>query len=69
MSAAAGVGATFPENVARLLPPIEAMLKQGGRLTATATPDMPVPLTSVIGFAMYPDLAISQLRIALTHQP
>jgi len=30
---------------------------------------MPVPLTSVIGFAMYPDLAISQLRIALTHQP
>ena len=69
MLAADGVGATFPENVARLLPPIEAMLKQGGRLTATATPDMPVPLTSVIGFAMYPDLAISQLRIALTHQP
>lgn len=69
MSAASGVGATFPENVARLLPPIEAMLKQGGRLTATSTPDMPVPLTSVIGFAMYPDLAISQLQIALTHQP
>jgi len=69
MSAAAGVGATFPENVARLLPPIEAMLKQGGRLTATAAPDIPVPLTSVIGFAMYPDLAINQLRIALSHQP
>ncbi len=69
MSAAAGVGATFPENVARLLPPVEAMLKQGGRLTAIAAPDSPVPLTSAIGFAMYPDLAINQLRIALTHQP
>ena len=69
MSAAAGVGATFPENVARLLPPVEAMLKQGGRLTAIAAPDSPVPLTSVIGFAIYPDLAINQLRIALTHQP
>lgn len=69
MSAAAGVGATFPENFARLLPPVEAMLKQGGRLTAVAAPDMPVPLTSVVGFAMYPDLAINQLRIALTHQP
>lgn len=69
MTAAAGVGATFPENVARLLPPVEAMLKQGGRLTAIAAPDSPVPLTSAIGFAMYPDLAINQLRIALTHQP
>ena len=69
MSAATGVGATFPENVARLLPAIEAMLKQGGRLTLTAAPDMPVPLTSVIGFAMYPDLAINQLRIALEHRP
>ena len=69
MSAAAGVGATFPENVARLLPPIEAMLKEGGRLTATAAPDMPVPLSSAIGFAMFPDLAINQLGIALSHQP
>ena len=69
MSAAAGVGATFPENVARLLPPIEAMLKQGGRLTVTAAPDMPVPLSSAIGFAMFPDLAIDQLGITLTHQP
>jgi hypothetical protein len=69
MSAAAGVGATFPENVARLLPPIEAMLKQGGRLTVTAAPDMPVPLSSAIGFAMYPDLAIDQLGITLAHQP
>ena len=69
MSAAAGVGATFPENVARLLPPIEAMLKEGGRLTATAAPDMPVQLSSAIGFAMFPDLAINQLGIALSHQP
>ena len=69
MSAAAGVGATFPENVARLLPPIEAMLKEGGRLTATAAPDTPVPLSSAIGFAMFPDLAINQLGIALSHQP
>jgi hypothetical protein len=69
MSAAAGVGATFPENVARLLPPVEAMLKQGGRLSVIAAPAMPVPLTSFVGFAMYPDLAINQLRIALTHQP
>ena len=68
MSAAAGVGATFPENVARLLPPIEAMLKQGGRLTVTAAPDMPVPLSNALGFAMFPDLAIDQLGITLTHQ-
>lgn len=69
MSAAAGVGATFPENVAWLLPPIEAMLQRGGRLTALASPDAPVPLSSVIGFAMFPDLAIDQLGIALNHQP
>lgn len=69
MSAAAGVGSTFPEHVSRLLPPIEAMLKQGGRLTVTATPDTPVPLSSAIGFAMLPDLAIDQLGIVLSHQP
>jgi len=69
MSAAAGVGSTFPEHVSRLLPPIEAMLKQGGRLTVSATPDTPVPLSSAIGFAMLPDLAIDQLGIVLSHQP
>ena len=69
MSAAVSVGSTFPENVSRLLPPIEAMLKQGGRLTVSATPDMPVPLSSAIGFAMVPDLAINQLGIVLSHQP
>ena len=30
---------------------------------------MPVPLSSVIGFAMMPDLAIDQLGISVTHQP
>ena len=69
MSAAVSVGATFPDNVSRLLPPIEAMLKQGGRLTVSATPDKPVPLSSAIGFAMLPDLAIEQLGIVLSHQP
>lgn len=69
MSTAVSVGTTFPENVSRLLPPIEAMLKQGGRLTVSATPDTPVPLSSAIGFAMLPDLAINQLGIELSHQP
>ena len=69
MMVAAGVASTFPENEGWLLPPIEAMVRQGGRLTATAMPGTPVPLSSAVGFAMVPDLAISQLGIDLRHQP
>lgn len=69
MMVGATVASTFPENGYRLLPPIEAMLQQGGRLTATAKPGAPVPLSSAVGFAMVPDLAISQLGVDLIHQP
>ena len=69
MTAAAGIATTFPENVSGLLPPIEAMLENGGTLSIEASPGMPVPLSSAIGFAMMPDLAIDQLGISVTHQP
>ena len=69
MTVAAGIATTFPENVSGLLPPLEAMLKNGGTLSIEATPSMPVPLSSAIGFAMMPDLAIDQLGVSVTHQP
>ncbi|MEC7495602.1 MAG: hypothetical protein VX773_05775 [Pseudomonadota bacterium] len=69
MTVVAGLATTFPENVSALLPPLEEMLKTGGRLSIEASPSMPVPLSSVIGFAMMPDLAIDQLGISVTHQP
>lgn len=69
MMLAGGLQETFPENVSRLLPPIEAMLQQGGTLTITAQPSSPVPLSSAVGFAMFPDLAIDQLGVTITHQP
>jgi len=69
MMIAGGLQQTFPENVSRLVPPIEAMIRSGGRLAITAQPDMPVPLSSAIGFVMLPDLAIDQLGIAITHTP
>jgi len=69
MTVAAGIATTFPENVSGLLPPLEAMLKNGGTLSIEASPSMPVPLSSAIGFAVMPDLAIDQLGISVTHQP
>ena len=69
MMIAGGLQQTFPENVSRLVPPIEAMIQSGGRLAITAQPDMPLPLSSAIGFVMLPDLAIDQLGITITHTP
>ena len=69
MMIAGGLQQTFPENVSRMVPPIEAMIQSGGRLAITAQPDMPLPLSSAIGFVMLPDLAIDQLGITITHTP
>ena len=60
---------TFPENAANLLPPIEALISQGGELQVLAQPGMPVPLSSSLGFMMLPDMAIQQLGITVTHMP
>ena len=60
---------TFPENAASLLPPIEALISQGGELQILAQPGMPVPLSSSIGFMMLPDMAIDQLGVTVTHMP
>ena len=60
---------TFPENAANLLPPIEALVSQGGELQVLAQPGMPVPLSSSLGFMMLPDMAIQQLGITVTHMP
>ena len=60
---------TFPENAANLLPPIEALISQGGGLQVLAQPGMPVPLSSSLGFMMLPDMAIQQLGITVTHMP
>ena len=60
---------TFPENAVNLLPPIEALISQGGELQVLAQPGMPVPLSSSLGFMMLPDMAIQQLGITVTHMP
>ena len=69
ISVAAVVQETFPQNLSRILPPIEAMISQGGRLEIAAMPQMPVPISSSLGFAVLPDLAIDQLGITVTHTP
>ena len=69
MVLASGLQSTFPENAANLLPPIEALISQGGELQVLAQPGMPVPLSSSLGFMMLPDMAIQQLGITVTHMP
>ena len=69
MVLASALQGTFPENAANLLPPIEALISQGGELQALAQPGMPVPLSSSLGFMMLPDMAIQQLGITVTHMP
>jgi len=69
MFLASALQGTFPENAANLLPPIEALVSQGGELQVLAQPGMPVPLSSSLGFMMLPDMAIQQLGITVTHMP
>ena len=69
MVLASALQGTFPENTANLLPPIEALISQGGELQVLAQPGMPVPLSSSLGFMMLPDMAIQQLGITVTHMP
>ena len=69
MVLASALQGTFPENAANLLPPIEALISQGGELQLLAQPGMPVPLSSSLGFMMLPDMAIQQLGITVTHMP
>ena len=69
MVLASALQGTFPENAANLLPPIEALISQGGELQVLAQPGMPVPLSSSLGFMMLPDMAIQQLAITVTHVP
>ena len=69
MVLASSLQGTFPENAASLLPPIEALISQGGELQILAQPGMPVPLSSTLGFMMLPDMAIDQLGITVTHIP
>ena len=69
MVLASALQGTFPENAANLLPPIEALISQGGELQVLAQPGMPVPLSGSLGFMMLPDMAIQQLGITVTHMP
>ena len=69
MVLASALQGTFPENAANMLPPIEALISQGGELQVLAQPGMPVPLSSSLGFMMLPDMAIQQLGITVTHMP
>jgi len=69
MGIAAALQESFPGTAARLLPPIEAMIRSGGRLTLMARPEAPVPLSSAVGFAMFPDMAVDQLGVSITHTP
>jgi hypothetical protein len=65
---AESVRSTFPENASWLLPPLDALLKVGGRLDVQVAPPAPVPFSSMIGFMMLPDMALSQLRVNVTHR-
>ena len=69
MMLASTVQSTFPESAPQLLPPIEALISQGGELQILAQPGMPMPLSSSLGFMMLPDMAIQQLGITVTHMP
>ena len=69
MMLASTVQSTFPESAPQLLPPIEALISQGGELQILAQPGMPMPLSSSLGFMMLPDMAIQQLGITVTHTP
>ena len=69
MGVASFIQESFPENASLLLPPIEAFISQGGRLDITAAPQSSVPLSSSLGFAVFPDLAIDQLGISVDHTP
>ena len=69
MVLASALQGTFPENAANLLPPIEALISQGGELQVLAQPGMPVPLSSSLGFMMLPEMASQQLGITVTHMP
>lgn len=65
---AESVRSTFPENASWLLPPLDAVLKVGGRLDVQVAPPAPVPFSSMIGFMMLPDMALSQLGVNVTHR-
>ena len=63
------IRSTFPENASWMLPPLDATLKAGGRLEIAMDPPSAVPLSSMIGFLMLPDLAIQQLGLDRSHRP
>jgi hypothetical protein len=63
------VRGTFPQNASWLLPPLDALLKAGGRLDVRVAPPAPVPFSSMIGFMMLPDMALDQLGVNVTHRP
>ena len=63
------ISSTFPENASRMLPPLDATLKAGGRLKIEVDPPSAVPLSSMIGFLMLPDLAIQQLGLEINPRP
>ena len=63
------IRSTFPENASWMLPPLDATLKAGGRLKIAMDPPSAVPLSSMIGFLMLPDLAIQQLGLDINHRP
>ena len=66
---AESVRATFPQNASWMLPPMDSILKAGGHLEIQLDPPAQVPFSSVMGFAMLPDLAIQQLGVQITHRP
>ena len=66
---AESVRVTFPQNASWMLPPIDSTLKAGGHLEILLDPPAQVPFSSVMGFAMLPDLAIQQLGVQITHRP
>ena len=66
---AESIRSIFPENASWMLPPLDTTLKAGGRLKIEVDPPSAVPLSSMIGFLMLPDLAIQQLGIDINHLP
>ena len=69
LTLAESIRSTFPENASWMLPPLDTTLKAGGRLKIVVDPPSDVPLSSMIGFLMLPDLAIQQLGLDINYRP
>lgn len=54
---------TFPNEGPRLAQGVDHFLRQGGKLRISMAPDAPVPLFTVAGFLIMPDIGVKELNV------